>query len=90
MPALLFKRSLTWSIPGALVCMVILYYDSGRISAYAVAVSLVVFGLTGVVFEALNIWWKRAFGTSRFALSMSALFWACMAIGLFIFFYRMS
>lgn len=90
MLALLFRRSLTWSIPGVLICMVILYHDSGKISAYAVAVSLVVFGLTGVIFEALNSWWKRVFGTSRFALTMSAIFWAGIAIGLFSFFYRMS
>ncbi|WP_322012600.1 hypothetical protein [Paraburkholderia sp. J12] len=89
MPISYIKRVVKWAIPAALIFMAIQYHDSGKFSVYAVPKILVAFILAGVVAEALDSWWKRTFGTSTAAVAVSALFWSCTAIGLFVFFYQM-
>jgi hypothetical protein len=40
MPAVFLKRTLTWSIPAALIFMAFQYHDYGKINVYALAVTL--------------------------------------------------
>ena len=90
MPAEFLKRTLTWSIPTALMFLAIQYFSYGKLSAYAVAVSLIVFLIAGMAWVAVDSWWKRRFGASTFASRASTVFWAVSAICLFVFFYRMQ
>ncbi|MFM0592720.1 MULTISPECIES: hypothetical protein [Paraburkholderia] len=90
MSAVFFKRALMWSLPAVLLNLLIQYHESGKLTASAVAVSVVIFLLGGLLFEALNSWWTRKFEKSPFSRAVSAGFWAIVAIGLFVFFYRMS
>lgn len=90
MRAVFLKRTLAWSIPSALMYLAIQYYNSSKISMNAVAVTLIAFLISGIVFEISDSWWKRRFGVSTFASRVSLVFWAVLAIGLFVFFYRMQ
>jgi uncharacterized membrane protein len=87
MSAVFTKRVLIWSIPTALLFMALQYHIAGRISADTVVVTLVVFLLSGAAREALDMWWKRRF--EKRALLFAAVFWTCVAIVLFVLFYRM-
>ncbi|PQV50057.1 hypothetical protein [Paraburkholderia sp. BL21I4N1] len=90
MTALFFKRSLTFSIPLLLINLALQYHEAGTLTGYEVAVSLVIFLLAGVLFEAMDSWRKRRIAKSRFAFIAETAVWTVIAIGLFVFFYRMS
>lgn len=85
-----FKRSLMFAVPLLLINLALQYHEAGTVTGYEVAVKLVVFLLAGVLFEAMDSWRKRRLGKSRFAFTAETAVWTIIAIGLFVFFYRMS
>lgn len=85
-----FKRSLMFAVPLLLINLALQYHETGTLTGYEVAVKLVVFLLAGVLFEAMDSWRKRRLGKSRFAFTAETAVWTIIAIGLFVFFYRMS
>lgn len=90
MHAAYFKRSLVWTIPAAVFTLAIQYYQTGKLGIYAVAINLAIFLLAGIALNGLNLFWSRVFGTGKLSSMMSAILWSALAIGLFMFFYRMS
>lgn len=90
MTAAFFKRSLMFAIPMLLINLALQYHEGGKLTGYEVAVNLIVFLLAGVIFEAMNSWRKRRLRKSRLASIAETAVWAIIAIGLFVFFYRMS
>ncbi|NPT45635.1 hypothetical protein GNZ12_30805 [Paraburkholderia sp. 1N] len=81
-----FKRTLSLSIPTALIFFVIQYHETGRMTAFGIAASLVIFLVTGMAFEGLNVWWTRRFGTGKGSGIVRAALWSAAAVCLFLFF----
>ena len=90
MTAVFFKRSLMFAIPSLLATLAIQYHEAGKLTGYEVAVNLIVFLLVGMLSEAVDSWRKRRIGKSRFALIAETAVWGVIAIGMLVFFYRMS
>ncbi|MFM0643691.1 hypothetical protein PQR14_05135 [Paraburkholderia bryophila] len=90
MSAAFFKRSLMFSIPLLLINLALQHHEAGKLTGTEVGVNLIAFLLAGVFFEAMGSWRKRRIQKSRFAFMAETAVWAIIAIGLFVFFYRMS
>ena len=81
-----FKRTLSLSIPTALIFFVIQYHETGRMTASGIAVFLITFLVTGMAFEGLNVWWGRRFGTGKRSGIVRAVLWSAAAVCLYLFF----
>ncbi|CAE6750739.1 hypothetical protein [Paraburkholderia haematera] len=85
-----FKRSLSLLIPTALILFVIQYHETGRVTAFGIAVSLIALLATGMAVEGLNVLWRQRFGTGKGSRIAQAVLWSAAAVSLYLFFRHMD
>jgi hypothetical protein len=86
----LFKRTFSLLIPTALIFFALQYYETGKVTVAEIAVYLIAFVFVGTAFEALNVLWRRRFGTGKGSTMAKAGLWLAAAVCLYLFFRHMD
>ncbi|PCE25443.1 hypothetical protein BWP39_13020 [Paraburkholderia acidicola] len=81
-----FKRNIWPLLSAALVTFTIQYHETGRVSAWGIAIFLFTYVVMAMALERLNVRWRQRFGARRRSRVAQAVLWLVTAICLYLLF----